>query len=49
MTGTVELLVVLLGLCVLFGVVYPLCSALVWPFYRLRGGKDSFRKWMREM
>ena len=41
------LLVVVFGICFLFGVVYPLCAILFYPIYRLFGGDMKFGEYVR--
>ena len=43
------LLFVLTALCVLFGIVYPLCAILFYPIYKFLGGKMKFKKYMEEL
>ena len=42
-------MIVVIGLCLTFGIIYPLVTILVYPFYKLSGGKRSFRKWLHDM
>lgn len=37
------------GFCFLVGVVYPLCSILIYPFYRIFGGKQKFFDYLRDL
>lgn len=43
------LLMVVFGICFLFGVVYPLCAILFYPIYRLVGGDMKFVEYMRNL
>ena len=44
-----EVLFLVGGLCLILGVVYPVCSILVYPFYRILGGKQKFFDFMRDL
>lgn len=35
--------------CLILGVVYPVCSILVYPFYRIFGGKQKFLDYLRDL
>lgn len=35
------------GFCLILGIGYPLCAILVYPFYKLMGGKQKFVDYMR--
>lgn len=35
--------------CFILGVVYPVCSILVYPFYRIFGGKQKFLDYLRDL
>lgn len=37
------------GFCFILGVVYPVCSILVYPFYRIFGGKQKFLDYLRDL
>lgn len=37
------------GFCLFLGVVYPVCSILVYPFYRIFGGKQKFFDFLRDL
>ena len=37
------------GLCLILGVVYPVCSILVYPFYRILGGKQKLLDYLRDL
>lgn len=37
------------GFCVLFGVLYPLGAMIIYPFYRMFGGEQSFVDYMRSL
>ena len=37
------------GFCLLCGVIYPIGAAIVYPFYRWRGGKQSFIEYMKSL
>ena len=37
------------GACFLFGVVYPATALLLYPIYRLLGGRDSLREYIRRL
>lgn len=41
-----EVLFLVGGLCLILGVVYPACAILVYPFYKLMGGKRKFLDYM---
>ena len=43
------LLVVVFGICFLFGVVYPVCTILIYPIYRLLGGNMNFFEYVRSL
>ena len=49
MEGIFYLLITIIGMCFLFGVVYPLCMILVYPFYRLFGGRKSFLNYLSDL
>lgn len=37
------------GFCFLLGIGYPLCSILVYPIYRILGGKQKFLDYLRDL
>lgn len=45
----IEILFWLVGICFVFGVVYPVCAILIYPFYRLFGGEEKFLDYMRSL
>lgn len=44
-----ELLFCVFGFCFLIGVVYPLCSILIYPLYRILGGKQKLYDYLRNL
>lgn len=49
MNGLLLLLITIGGFCLLAGVVYPLVGLLLYPIYRIRGGKQSLKEYMKDM
>lgn len=47
--GMFCVLATICGLCFLFGVVYPAFALLCYPVYRLLGGRDSLREYIRNL
>ena len=45
----IEVLFVFSALCFLFGIVYPACAIIVYPFYVLFGGKKKFLDYMKNL
>ena len=45
----IETFVVMAGVCLLFGVVYPVFAILIYPIYRLLGGNRKFCEYVRGM
>ena len=39
----------LFGFFFIFGVIYPLAAALIYPIYRRHGGRKSFRAYMKSL
>ena len=44
-----EILFYVGGFCLILGIGYPLCAILVYPFYKLMGGKQNFVDYMRSL
>jgi hypothetical protein len=44
-----DLLVMIAVVGLVFGVAYPLFCCLVYPIYKLLGGKDSFRNYIKNI
>ncbi len=42
-----ETLIMIFGLCLVIGVVYPVFVVLAYPFYRICGGKKKFREYIK--
>lgn len=37
------------GFCFIFGIGYPACAILTYPFYRFFGGKQKFLDYLRDL
>lgn len=46
MNDVVFLLALPVGLCLVFGVIYPAAAVLLYPAYKRLGGKLSFREYV---
>ena len=44
-----EILFYVGGFCFILGVGYPVCSILVYPFYRIFGGKQKLLDYLRDL
>lgn len=44
-----DLLVFVGAICLLFGVAYPVCAIIAYPFYKYFGGRDSFREYIKNL
>lgn len=44
-----EILTIVFAICFLFGGVYPIICALVYPFYKMLGGKDKFKNYIKNI
>lgn len=44
-----ELLFYVFGFCFLIGVGYPLFSVLIYPLYRILGGKKKLNNYLRDL
>lgn len=44
-----DVLIYVGAFCLILGVVYPICAIIVYPFYRMLGGKKSFFDYMRSL
>lgn len=49
MNGLLLFMIVFGGFCLLFGVGYPLIALLIYPIYRIRGGKQSLKEYMKDL
>lgn len=49
MTSTIFSIAILGGIALLLCVGYPLATIAAYPIYRWLGGRQSFRKYMRDM
>ena len=49
MENVFVLLMVVFGICFLFGFVYPICAILFYPIYHLLGGNRKFCEYVRSL
>lgn len=44
-----EILFVILGICFLFGIGYPICAILLYPIYTALGGKKKLNEYIKNL
>lgn len=49
MTDLLLFLIAIALILAIFGIIYPLTALIYYPFYKKKGGKKSFKRYMKSL